>query len=399
MNDELDYMLFVIFRSIIATLERQHCKDNKKQIKERRNGKNNTNESFLRTSLRFFLFVVFCCFFLSMLLFLLLLSQQNSTKMKKAYILLLALVLALPGNARTLRLLYWNIQNGMWADQGYNYDNFVHFVDSLKPDICVWCEAASIFQTDSDKALPSTDDKYLPYNWDELALRYGHPYVYLGGWHDNYPQVITSRYPIRNVKRLLNSEDGSVSIAHGASWAQLDLQGQTVNIVTLHTWPMGYDRDADDRKASAAEGGGDKYRRREIEAICSQTILTHPDAANEYWLMMGDFNSPSRVDSAHYNYPSNSTKYLTLDYVREQTPYLDIIAEKHLGEFHQSIAGERRIDFVCCTPAFYRCISEAHIIPQDPSGWLNLQSANLSNFNYPSDHLPILVDFNLKHRK
>ena len=25
----------------------------------------------------------------------------------------------------TLRVLYWNIQNGMWADQHNNYDNFV----------------------------------------------------------------------------------------------------------------------------------------------------------------------------------------------------------------------------------------------------------------------------------
>lgn len=39
---------------------------------------------------------------------------------------------------RPLRILYWNIQNGMWSDQGNNYDNFVAFVRELDPDICIW---------------------------------------------------------------------------------------------------------------------------------------------------------------------------------------------------------------------------------------------------------------------
>ena len=30
----------------------------------------------------------------------------------------------------SLKILYWNIQNGMWSDQGDNYDNFVDFVVS-----------------------------------------------------------------------------------------------------------------------------------------------------------------------------------------------------------------------------------------------------------------------------
>ena len=41
----------------------------------------------------------------------------------------------------TLRLLHWNIQNGMWDGQNDNYDRFVEYVKSKDPDICVWCEA------------------------------------------------------------------------------------------------------------------------------------------------------------------------------------------------------------------------------------------------------------------
>lgn len=36
---------------------------------------------------------------------------------------------------KTLRILYWNIQDGMWADQANNYDNFVAWVQEYDPDI------------------------------------------------------------------------------------------------------------------------------------------------------------------------------------------------------------------------------------------------------------------------
>ena len=41
-----------------------------------------------------------------------------------------------------MRLLYWNIQNGMWDGQNDNYDRFVEFVKAQDPDICVWRRAA-----------------------------------------------------------------------------------------------------------------------------------------------------------------------------------------------------------------------------------------------------------------
>ena len=64
----------------------------------------------------------------------------------------------------TMRLLYWNIQNGMWDGQNDNYDRFVDFVKAQDPDICVWCEAQSIWLTDSDKAMPK-EDRYLVEGW------------------------------------------------------------------------------------------------------------------------------------------------------------------------------------------------------------------------------------------
>ena len=82
-----------------------------------------------------------------------------------------------------------------------------------------------------------------------------------------------------------------------------------LNIVTLHTWPQQWAFRTEDQEASKAENGGDKYRRMEIEYICKHTIGTSTNATNEYWMMMGDFNSRNRTDNAIYRYPEDSPKF------------------------------------------------------------------------------------------
>lgn len=313
---------------------------------------------------------------------------------KATLLLLAAATLATSCQDRDLRLLYWNIQNGMWADQGNNYDNFVEFVKSKNPDVCVWCEAATIYKTGTADKMPG--DKYLPANWDSLAERYGHQFVYLGGWHDNYPQVITSKYPIRNVKRILGDPE-DIIVSHGAAWAQMDFAGKTLNIVTLHTWPQKYAYRAENRDSSILDNGGDKYRRREMEFICKESINSKEGTGDEYWMMMGDFNSKSPVDNFHYNWPLDSTAFLVHDFIRNNTPYIDVIAEKYPDEFITSIGGDGRIDYVYATKPLYDCIEHAEILQNDGS-WLTLvrDPQKLSNFWQPSDHRPIIVDFKIK---
>ena len=54
--------------------------------------------------------------------------------MKRKFILAIAVILlsavTFPASARkdSLKLLYWNIQNGMWDGQADNYDRFVDWV-------------------------------------------------------------------------------------------------------------------------------------------------------------------------------------------------------------------------------------------------------------------------------
>ena len=83
-----------------------------------------------------------------------------------------------------VRLLYWNIQNGMWSGQGDNYDGFVEWVKKQNPDICVWCEAQTIYKTGTADPMEAAD-RYLTDNWEKLAMRYGHAYWYVGGHRDN----------------------------------------------------------------------------------------------------------------------------------------------------------------------------------------------------------------------
>ena len=293
-----------------------------------------------------------------------------------------------------MRLLYWNIQNGMWDGQNDNYDGFVEFVKAQDPDICVWCEAQSIWKTDSDEAMEE-GDRYLVDHWGELAARYGHQYWGIGGHRDNYPQVITSKYPITYVDKIVGEEPDKV-VSHGAGWATIKKNGKTVNIVTLHTWPQVYAYKAADRRASIEENGGDKYRAMEIQYICEHTIGTDPKAENQMWMMMGDFNARSRVDNDVYGYADDDSRLLVHDYIRANTPYIDVIKEKYPDEFKPSVGSKSsRIDFVYCTKPLYDRITFANIIwddyttpVRDPQG--------LSNFWRPSDHLPIVVDFDMK---
>ncbi|MCF0176281.1 MAG: endonuclease [Bacteroidales bacterium] len=296
-----------------------------------------------------------------------------------------------PERENNLRLLYWNIQNGMWDGQGDNYDRFVDWVKQQDPDICVWCEAQTIWKTDSDKVQPK-DERYLVDNWGELAARYGHEYWGIGGHRDNYPQVITSKYPIIYESRITGSPEDTL-VSHGAGWAKIEKNGRTFNIVTLHTWPQGWSPQDEDREKSRAEHGGDRYRRTEIEYICRHTLGQVPEAGEQYWMMMGDFNAPSRLDNAHYGWAVDEPRFQVHDYMLQNTPLLDVIHDWHPGTFIPSVGSKAsRIDFVYCSKPLFDLVQDARIVwdayttpERDPQG--------LSNFWRPSDHLPIIVDF------
>ncbi len=253
-------------------------------------------------------------------------------------------------------------------------------------------EAQTIYEDGTSKARKA-DDRYLTENWGELAARYGHKYWTKSGHRDNYPQVITSKYPIEKILDIVGEEPDSV-VTHGACRAAIKVGGKRVNIVTLHTWPQAYAYRAADREASKAEHGGDKYRRMEMEYICNHTILAEPKAAKEYWMMMGDFNSRSPKDNWFYKYDEGDSRLIVHDYILRNTPYVDIIGDRFAEEFHSTTYGKARIDFVYCTPKLYKRIDDARVLTDDYTR--APERDKNTGFHHPSDHLPILVDFNMK---
>lgn len=296
---------------------------------------------------------------------------------------------AKPGNFKSIKILYWNIQNGMWSDQGNNYDNFVTWVKSYNPDVCVWCEARSNYKTGQKVAMPE-NQCYLPNGWGELASRYGHGYWAKSGQRDNFPQVITSKYPIETLQTIIGNQADSV-VTHGSGQYKIEIDGNVINFVSLHTWPQKYafGIDKSQQESSTANNGGDYYRLKEITYICEHTIGKAKDPVNEWWLMAGDFNAQSRLDNGTYNYPDDDTRLLVHNYVLDKTPYKDVIKEKHKHAFKTTTSGNSRIDFVYCSPAMMSNVTYADVISD--SWTKNITVDETTGFKTPSDHRPIIL--------
>ena len=330
----------------------------------------------------------------------------------RKYLICALIVLLGVGSVQARKLISWNIQDGMWSDQDNNYDNFVEFLKVTDPDVCVFCEAKTTH-------LESGQEPYLPANWDKVAARYGHQYVYLALEQDNSPQVITSKHPINNVKRIAGNGSDTI-VGHGAGWVQIEMDGKTYNIVCMHAMPfamgggMGGGRPSGMSRPQGGAapqggrpsgmgsgrgmgfggpgggGGSDEFRKKEVEYVCKNTILTHEHSENELWLMMGDFNSISSLDNDHYKLSADSSIYCVHDYIRNQTPYIDVIANKHPGEFIQSSQNGRRIDFIYATEPVIKQIKSAEILN---SGYTEQHRATGASYWIPSDHRPILIEF------
>ena len=94
------------------------------------------------------------------------------------------------------RLLYWNIQDGMWDGQTDNFNRFVGWVQKQSPDICVFAEVRTKRQTGTTDHVKDESQRILPKGWPELAARYGHQHVWISSESPKcYMQGITSRFP------------------------------------------------------------------------------------------------------------------------------------------------------------------------------------------------------------
>ena len=298
---------------------------------------------------------------------------------------------------KNLRILYWNIQLGMWDGQGDNYDRFVSWINEKNPDICVWCEAESICKTGSDESLPD-EERYLPKHWPELAARYGHSYVFMSGKRDAFPQVVTSKYPIDTLGQFIGSAPDSV-VMHGAGWARVRVEGKQLNIVTLHLQPFNYWRflPKEQKEESAKNYGGEKYRRMEMKWILNHTVRTSRHPEKENWMMLGDYNACSRKDNFHYKWSDASQSFLTHNYIEVEAPYYyDLIAESFPGLFCPSHYAGSRIDYIYCTEPVLDAVTR---IVYTPDSYTKPVYSGVNKFRSPSDHYPYILDIKLSKLK
>lgn len=274
-----------------------------------------------------------------------------------------------------LRILYWNIQNGMWANQ-YDYGQFIDFVNRYSPDICVWCEAKTNYESNSDAWIDIEAPSYLPDNWEELAARYGHSYVGISRRDkEAFPQVVTSRFPIDKLLQL-GYITGEEPILHGAGLFRVNTPAGGYYFVTLHLNPN-------------PEQDGERLR--EITRIIEATVLNDHWNTERGWFVLGDFNSHSRKDSQFLALEEDSPKFATHDFIASNTSLVDLIAARYPGKYLSTTYGSSRFDYIYMDPESYSKVQNAGVLTTQ---WTAPAFSGYSNFYIPSDHRPILVDIN-----
>ena len=294
----------------------------------------------------------------------------------------------------TLRILLWNILCGMWQDQHNNYDNFVKWVKKYDPDICIWCESESMYK---DQSTATSSSKYLPDGWAQLCTRYGHTYAAVGGNRDNFPQTVTSKYPIKTIKRIAETDVASKPVSHGAGHFTVEVAGKKINIVSLHMWPQSWAygvSGTSNQEADKANNGGDYYRQYEMQYIVDNTVNHASNAGEEYWIFGGDTNSRSRLDAWYHKYADNSPVLLTHDVVRNQTNLKDAIGDYYpRNYFFSSTYASARIDILYLSPKLFDRIDNSIMLIDE---WCRPRlTDNAHGWQAPSDHRPVLIDLNM----
>lgn len=343
---------------------------------------------------------------------------------------------AVPHPSNRLRVLLYNIQDGMWADQDKDFVNFVAFVRKYDPDVCIFCEAQSLWKDGSaeyDKAAnyrlftgragrSSTASHLENDQWKALAARFGHGYHAVGGYHDDYPQVITSKFPVTTVSRITSGKDrkgSTTNITHGAGHFQVTVDGKTVNFVSLHMWPFKYgpsvwNAGEEKQAESAARLEGYDFAAREVEAILNATVK-RTDCGDD-WLIMGDTNSVSPLDGDYYDEIAYSRwdlegykwvlpheVFRSGDFGR---PLYDMLREgagslyTGPGRFMSSTSGAVRMDIMYGSESMRRRVGGMSLIVRDR--WCNITASAVydpesesKHPSVPSDHRPLLIEFDM----
>lgn len=117
------------------------------------------------------------------------------------------------------------------------------------------------------------------------------------------------------------------------------------------------------------------------DVICALMLLVAVGTVQARKLISWNIQNGMWSDQAN-NY-DNFVEFL-------KTPYIDVIAAKHPGEFIQSSQNGRRIDYIYATEPVIKQIRSAEILN---SGYTEQHREQGAQYWVPSDHRPILIEF------
>ncbi|SEF85415.1 endonuclease/exonuclease/phosphatase family protein [Sphingobacterium lactis] len=239
------------------------------------------------------------------------------------YICLLQFAIAFPAMAqKEVKILCYNILEGMTKDSTPDKQEFVKWVKNQKPTIFAIQEA----------------NKFTKESLAKMAKGWGHPYSVLLK-EQGYPVALTSKYPIEDVKIVLEN------FHHG--YIQAKTNG--INFIVLHLSPHRWDK-----------------RRWEMATILESLKL---QGIEQNSVLLGDFNAFSPLDSTSYRdgkdvarfqellkkYPKNNylinnkdIDFQTIQYVLD-ADYVDALkalATASPAQAKTILPSPRRIDFI-----------------------------------------------------
>jgi exodeoxyribonuclease III len=157
------------------------------------------------------------------------------------------------GQERPLKILSYNILNGMKLDESADKAAFTAWLKGVDCDILALQEA----------------QQFTPKSLEEMARKFSHPYAVLLK-EDGYPTALTSKYPIVRVRKVIDN------MHHG--FIQAEINGY--NVMVIHLSPHKY------------------WKRREEVDLILTTIRSERPAGK--WILMGDFNAESPLDADMY---------------------------------------------------------------------------------------------------
>lgn len=248
-----------------------------------------------------------------------------------------------------LKVISYNILEGMKLDTTYGKSAFVNWVKEKNPDILAIQEANGFTQS----------------SLEELAHKYGHPYAVLVK-EKGYPTALTSKYPIVNISKVTDN------MTHGFIKAQI----RGMNIIVLHLNPHNY------------------LKRREEIAVILETIRSMDQ---KKWLIMGDFNSLSPLDSIRYtdgkllkraleNAKANPAKLGLLDGkqfdYQVQQKILDFGLVDAFKLMNPKDLNYNRIDYIYLSKDLQGRVVRTEFIHDDFT-------------NHYSDHRPLILEINM----